>query len=99
MIYYLTTDDDWQQRRDEPVVATPGPAGFVHCCDERQVAAVRAKYFPAETPVVALTLDPTRMESETRYEPGSAGGSERFPHVYGAINASEVVATETVTVS
>jgi uncharacterized protein (DUF952 family) len=91
LIYYLLTDEEWQRRRDESVVASPGPDGFVHCCDERQLVAVREKYFPGDVPVLALSIDPTRLEAETRYEPGSSGGPERFAHVYGDVRRADVI--------
>lgn len=91
VIYFLLTDDDWQRVRDEAVVATPGPEGFVHCCEERQIAGVRAAFFPPNANLVALRLDPIRLEAETRYEPGSRGEAERFPHVHGPIRRVDVV--------
>jgi uncharacterized protein (DUF952 family) len=90
MIYHLVEQDTWVQRSDQVHVALPGPEGFVHCCDNRQVQQVRATYFPAGGPVVALALDPTRLDVETRYEPGSRGESERFPHVFGPIARAAV---------
>lgn len=90
MIYYLLTVDEWQRVRDDAVVATPGPEGFVHCCEESQIAGVRSAFFPPNADLVTLRLDPTRLEAETRYEPGSRGEPERFPHVYGAIRRVDV---------
>lgn len=83
---YSDTENSGQDR-----VAAPGEEGFVHCCDERQIADVRRRYFPLDEEVVAIAFDPTRLPVETRYEPGAGGESERFPHVYGPLQ-SEFVA-------
>lgn len=37
-----------------------------------------------------LHIDPARLDVEVRYE-NLEGGSERFPHIYGAIPVSAVV--------
>ena len=65
--------------------------GFVDCCDKNQVSLVRESYFPTGSTVVALTIDPTTLDSVTRYQPGSGGELERFPHVYGSIRRTDVV--------
>jgi uncharacterized protein (DUF952 family) len=90
VIYYLLLRRDWQNGSPDPV-AVPGGEGFVHCCDERQIADVRRRYFPANEDVVALAFDPTRLLFETRYEPGTGGESERFPHAYGALHRDFIV--------
>lgn len=90
MIYLLMTAEGWEAARGGQEVAVPGAGGFVHCCDERQIDAVVADVFPAGVAVVALAIDPTRLEAETRYEPGSRGEDERFPHVFGPIEVADV---------
>ena len=72
-------------------VADPGPEGFVHCCDEHQIAGVVRRFFPPGAEVVAVMVDPTRLAAETRYEPGADRPDERFAHVYGTIPRSAVV--------
>lgn len=94
MIVLLLDQASWDA--DAAVVASPGEDGFVHCCDEHQVAGVRRRYFPSDSPVVAVTVDPTRLSCETRYEPGTGGEPERYPHVYGDIERSAVVSVTTL---
>lgn len=90
MIFYLVSRDEWESV-DTEIVATPGPEGFVHCCSERQVQFVRRAYFSRDADIVALALDPTTLDVETRFEPGSGGEPQRFPHVYGEIPRGAVV--------
>ena len=65
--------EEWDSRRHDSLVAVPGPEGFVHFCDKNQVSFVRESYFPTGSTVATLAIDPTRLDSETRYEPGSGG--------------------------
>ena len=90
MIFHLMPRTDWERTTDD-IVARPGVEGFVHCCDERQLQDVRSRYFAAHEAVVALALDPTHLDDETRYELGSEGEPERFPHVYGPIRREQVL--------
>jgi uncharacterized protein (DUF952 family) len=85
VIFYLLPREDWENGRLDPVAVPGEEEGFVHCCDERQVIYVRRHFFPAGQDVVALAFDPTRLPAETRYEPGTGGEPERFPHVYGTL--------------
>lgn len=64
--------------------------GFIHCSEERQLAWVVQKHFPGRTRLLLLRIDAARLEAEVRYE-NLEGGSELFPHVYGAIPVSAVV--------
>jgi uncharacterized protein (DUF952 family) len=92
VIFYIVEAAEWALKRGDHDVAMPGLDGLVHCCDEGQLAAVAANYFPVGASLVALAVDPTKLESETRYEPGAGGEAERFPHVFGPISAKDVVA-------
>ena len=91
MIYHLLLAREWESRQGSATAAIPGGDEFLHCCDERQLAPVREAYFPSGSKVVALGVDPTLLSGETRYEFGSGGEVERFPHVYGPIQASDVI--------
>jgi uncharacterized protein (DUF952 family) len=101
VIFYLIEESAWETaKRLGADVASPGLGeNFVHCCDGRQVQFVRDSYFPADQPIVALEIDPTRLAHETRYEFGSGGESERFPHVFGPIRVSDVVDANTISIS
>jgi uncharacterized protein (DUF952 family) len=91
MIYHLLLARKWESRQGSATAAIPEQDEFLHCCDERQLAPVRKAYFPPGSKVVALGVDPTLLSAETRYEPGSGGEVERFPHVYGPIEALDVI--------
>lgn len=102
VIHHLALVTDWEAARAAGTytVSTRGASleevGFVHCSTAEQWRGVRERFYadvPAEE-LVLLTIDPTGLD--VRYEPpvpGGAGG-ELFPHVYGAIPVSAVVAVE-----
>lgn len=73
--------------------------GFVHCSpdDATVLAVANAAYRDATTPMVVISIDPDRLTAETRWEPPSPAppaGSDTslFPHVYGPVEHSAVVA-------
>ena len=70
--------------------------GFVHCCaGPASALAVARDYFgSAAEPVLALAIDPSRLDAELVFEapaplPGAPrehlATAEKFPHVYGPI--------------
>lgn len=87
---------DWESGTADPVAEPGKEERFVHCCDERQIADVRRSYFPVGEEVVAVAFDPTLLPAETRYEPGTGGEPERFPHVYGALQREFVAFVRSV---
>jgi uncharacterized protein (DUF952 family) len=95
MIYYLLTRQEWDDGRVRDFLVEPGDGGFVHCCDERQIEMVRQTYFPPNQEVLAAGFDPTQLDVETRYEPGSGGESERYPHAYGPLRRQSVEVVRT----
>jgi uncharacterized protein (DUF952 family)/GNAT superfamily N-acetyltransferase len=70
----------------------PGPEGFVHLSRPDQVHLPAAR-LGLSRPVL-LVVDPARLDSPMRAEPGTADDPEGmlFPHLYGVLPASAVVA-------
>jgi uncharacterized protein (DUF952 family) len=96
VIFYLMSRRDWESPTADPVAEPGKEEGFVHCCDERQIVYVRRSYFPVDEAVVAVAFDPALLSAETRYEPGTGGEPERFPHVYGALQREFVASVRGV---
>ena len=65
--------------------------GFIHCAHGHQVIGVLGRYFRGRTGLVMLTIDPSRLPFAV-VEENLAGGSELFPHLYGRLPMSAVVA-------
>jgi uncharacterized protein (DUF952 family) len=74
--------------------STLDEVGFVHCAFAHQVEGVVERYYRGRIDeIVVLVIDPERSPSELRIE-NTSGGTELFPHLYGSITGSAVVAVE-----
>jgi uncharacterized protein (DUF952 family) len=93
VIYHIARAADWQaaQAIGRYAADTLTTEGFIHCSDEAQVARVANARFAGRSDLVVLTVDPTRLASEVRYEVGDPATGERFPHCYGPIDLAAVV--------
>jgi uncharacterized protein (DUF952 family) len=69
--------------------ADPGPEGFVHCSFTAQLDDTLALHFTAARTVRLLRLESARLDGRLRLEPSRGGAL--FPHVYGAIEAADVL--------
>jgi uncharacterized protein (DUF952 family) len=92
VILHITTQDAWDDALAKGAYTADSLAteGFIHCSEERQLAWVVQKHFPGRTGLLLLSIDPARLDAEVRYE-NLEGGTELFPHIYGAIPVSAVV--------
>ena len=54
-----------------------------------QALNVAEKYFIHEEDVLLLTIDPSLVKAEIKYELASNG--QEYPHVYGAINIDAII--------
>ncbi len=98
-ILHMALPADWDAARadGEYRVSTRGQTvdevGFVHCSYPTQIETVANSFYADLTELVLLHIEPDLLEAEVKLEPGVPGGSEMFPHVYGPIPTSAVVAT------
>lgn len=92
MILHVATAEAWAEAKARGSYAADSLAteGFVHCCDERQLAGVAQRYFRGRRGLLVLHIDPSRLTADVRYE-NLVGGAELFPHVYGGIPVGAVV--------
>jgi uncharacterized protein (DUF952 family) len=92
-IYHIAPAADVERaarsgRYSPPSLATEG---FVHCSYADQVAATAERYFRGQMNLLLLEIDPARLDSRV-VEANLDGGTELFPHVYGALPMSAVIA-------
>ncbi|MDJ0770326.1 MAG: DUF952 domain-containing protein [Ilumatobacter sp.] len=98
-ILHIALPDDWNVARanGEYTVSTRGRSleqeGFVHCSYLRQLEGVANRFYADVTELVLLHIEPEFLEAEIRAEPAADGSDELFPHVYGSIPTTAVVAT------
>jgi uncharacterized protein (DUF952 family) len=98
VIYHIATSADWERaRRDgqyttSTIGKTLAEEGFIHASWPSQVTRVANMFYKgAEDDLVVLVIDPQRVRAEIRDEYVPAAG-ERFPHIYGPLNADAVLA-------
>ncbi len=99
MIFHLLAGSDWLEARGLGEVRPPSLAteGFVHLSTAAQVPGVVARFYAGATDLVVLAVDPDRLADDLRWEaPAHAhpDAEERFPHLYGPVPVSAVVAAE-----
>lgn len=90
--YHLAIVDEWIAQKDSDSY-TPGAFeadGFIHCTNGLDLLTKVANMFYKGSfePRTILVLDANKIESDVRYD----DPDETFPHIYGHLNPSAVVA-------
>jgi len=90
-LLHLVTAADWDAARARGTLA-PSGEGFVHLSAPEQVQLPADRLFAGRTDVLLLAVDPTGLD--VRFEPGLPDDPPdmRFPHAYGTVPTSAVVA-------
>jgi uncharacterized protein (DUF952 family) len=95
-IYHLATPEAWATHPAEDYrAASLESEGFIHCSSAHQVAWAANRFCRDAAALLVLEIETARLTSPLRIEP--AGSGEEFPHVYGPINRSAVVAVVPLT--
>lgn len=91
-IYHITRRSEWESAQAGGVYTADSlfKSGFIHCSSHEQVFRVANFLYHGQTDLVLLEIDPSRLQSEVRWEPGSDKADELFPHVYGPLNLEAV---------
>ncbi|MCU0260078.1 MAG: DUF952 domain-containing protein [Ilumatobacteraceae bacterium] len=98
-ITHVALPRDWAdaQARGEYRWSTRGVTleqeGFIHCSLPHQVAGVIERFYDGVDELVLLEIDTSRLAAPVVLEPPAPGVAEHFPHVYGPIPVTAVVAT------
>ncbi len=93
LLVHLCGLREWENARRRGEIA-PGPdVEFVHLSSQAQVHLPANRLFAGRTDLVLLYLDPERLLSPVRWEPGVPGDPEAmvFPHLYGPLPVEAVV--------
>ncbi|WP_216900103.1 DUF952 domain-containing protein [Nocardia alni] len=95
-LVHLCTQGEWDAARAAGLRRTPSldADGFIHLSAPAQVHLPANRLFADIGDVVLLWLDPERLASPVKWEPGvpSDPSSMLFPHLYGPLPAEAVVA-------
>ena len=95
-IFHIATLADWKRAQDSGVYTTSTygrtleQEGFIHASHHDQVPTVRDRLFEVVSePLVVLEIETDLLEAEVREE---QVGNEVYPHIYGPLPTSAVVA-------
>ncbi|HEX5090714.1 MAG TPA: DUF952 domain-containing protein [Nocardioides sp.] len=102
-IYHLATVSDWERAQEdgEYTTSTRGVSleqeGFIHASRADQWEGVRDRYYAdVEEPLVLLEIDTGLLDVQWVEEPPAPGVDETYPHIYGPLRPSAVVAVTPV---
>jgi uncharacterized protein (DUF952 family) len=93
-LFHIARQADWVNAGDTYVPSSFDDDGFIHCATRSQVLRIANERFGGRCDLIVLVIDPRRVPAEIRLE-NLEGGSELFPHIYGPLERSAVVAVET----
>ncbi|MDG9678713.1 DUF952 domain-containing protein [Micromonospora sp. DH14] len=99
MIYKLLSSAEWDDAL--AVGAFAGSAvdrqdGFIHLSAGDQVVETARRHFAGATGLTLLSVEEERLGDALRWEPSRGG--QLFPHVYGALPVTAVVAARALPV-
>jgi uncharacterized protein (DUF952 family)/ribosomal protein S18 acetylase RimI-like enzyme len=94
VLLHLCTVEDWTTAERHGGVDPLPEVGFVHLSTPEQVHLPAERLFAGRDDVLLLVVDPARLTDPVRFEPGVPGdpASMRFPHLYGPLPVTAVVA-------
>jgi len=92
VVYRIIGNEEWKVARTagEYVPERFGDEGFVHLSSAGQVLRPANLLYSGRNDLKLLVIDVDKLEAELRYEPGSHGEEELFPHLYGHLNVDAV---------
>ena len=105
VIFHIAFESDWNEAEltGTYLLSTRGAhldeVGFIHAGFEHQVAAVGSLlYRDATEPLVVLAIDTELLDAPVVVE-NLEDGSEGFPHIYGALPTTAVIAVRHASVA
>ena len=92
MIYHIEHEDIWKRALPTGLYIPESyeSDGFIHCSALEQVVGVANSHYAGVHGLVLLCISQKLLEAETLWEPADDG--LYYPHVYGPLNTSAVVA-------
>ncbi len=93
-LYHLVVPDEWAQAQRAGALVPPslGQEGFVHLSFAEQLAASANRHLASARQLLALRVDPRRLDDPVRVE-DSYGTGIAHPHLYGPLPATAVIQT------
>lgn len=92
-ILHITLRTAWAaaQKSGQYAAGSLAGEGFIHCSKAEQILRVANQMYANQSGLILLVIDPARLTSELRWDPGVDLPTELFPHIYGPLNLDAVV--------
>ena len=90
-LLHIAVRSEWEAAGADYAPAAFADEGFVHCSFAEQVVDTAARYYAGRDDVLLLEIDEARLTARLVVEPSPSTG-DQFPHIYGPINRTAVVA-------
>jgi uncharacterized protein (DUF952 family) len=93
-IYHITSEIEWLAAKQSSAYRPSRFAidGFIHCSYKDQVIRTANKLFLHQNGLILLKIDEDLVPGQI-LEENLEGGEELFPHIYGALPVSAVIAS------
>jgi uncharacterized protein (DUF952 family) len=93
MLFHIATDAEVQRGKRTGTYVTDAFAreGFIHCSYAEQVIQVANRLFAGRRDLMLLEIDPQKLSCPVVDE-NLEGGMELFPHIYGHVPMTAVLA-------
>ena len=95
VLVHLCGADEWRsaQADGEHRPDSLAAIGFIHLSTPEQVHLPANRLYAGRTDLVLLRIDPARLSSPVRWEPGVPADPDgmEFPHLYGALLTEAVI--------
>jgi uncharacterized protein (DUF952 family) len=95
VLVHLCSNDEWRlaQARGGHRPESLDASGYVHLSTPEQVHLPANRLYAGRTDLVLLRIDPARLTSPVRWEPGAATDPDAmvFPHLYGELPVEAVI--------
>ena len=94
LIYHIVLPDIWEKFKDEYEYEAESlhSEGFIHCSYRNQLDEVLERYYKNAGKVLILHINLHFLTAKFIAEPST--NREIYPHIYGKINKSAIVAVE-----
>ncbi len=95
VLVHICGAEDWRSAQAEGELRPDSliSYGFVHLSTPEQVHLPANRLYAGRADLVLLRIDPTRLASPVRWEPGVPNDPDAmvFPHLYGPLPAAAVI--------
>lgn len=90
-LIHLAEPGAWAERSSDYRPAAFDDDGFIHLCTPEQLAGVIDRYYADRDDLLRVVVRVDRLEAPLVWE-DTTGSGMRFPHLYGPLNLSAVLA-------